>query len=84
MRSRPETDLPRSGRLAVGDQINQHFKRVGETICDGYDWHYWSHAQGTEAAISFRCSEEFGVARRLSSERVAVQGAGKCAASSGA
>jgi hypothetical protein len=31
--------------IGVGDQINQHFERTGETIwSDGYDWHYSSHA----------------------------------------
>jgi hypothetical protein len=27
--------------IGVGDQIDQHFERTGETIwSDGYDWHY--------------------------------------------
>jgi hypothetical protein len=31
--------------IGVGDQIDQHFERTGETIwSDGYDWHYSSHA----------------------------------------
>jgi hypothetical protein len=29
--------------IGVGDQIDQHFERTGETIwSDGYDWHYSS------------------------------------------
>jgi hypothetical protein len=40
-----ESGLAPIRTIGVGDQIDQHFERTGETIwSDGYDWHYSSRA----------------------------------------